>query len=128
MTTSPIVGQAVIVVTEMPAGHFSVRSFGSPDGSRAAEVYCDRLARLAHAISTMSAEELEIASGTSVVDVPRLRAIEAAAREVLAYGRAQYDAPIDPDRYEGEWIGDLIPAAVIQALRTAVNGDMERAQ
>lgn len=36
-----IIGQAVIVVTEVTPGKFSVRSFGMAEGSRAAEELCD---------------------------------------------------------------------------------------
>ncbi|MCE7937070.1 MAG: hypothetical protein DYG90_00420 [Chloroflexi bacterium CFX6] len=112
---SSIVGQAVIVVTEGPQGIFHLRSFASPDGSADAGEFADRLAHLAHAIVQVH----EMPEGHAVVDVAgvtRLRSIETAARAVLTYGQA---------RYEGEelWIGDLVPAAVLQALRTAVHGD-----
>lgn len=112
---SSIVGQAVIVVTEGPQGIFHLRSFASPDGSADAGEFADRLAHLAHAIVQMH----EMPEDHAVVDVAgitRLRSIEDAARGVLTYGQA---------RYEGDelWIGDLVPAAVLQALRAAVHGD-----
>lgn len=114
---NPIVGQAVIVVTESPGGVFSIRSFGSPAGpSREAEEFCDRLAQLGHAVATMSEGEIPNRAG-----VDRLQRIEDAARAVLAHGQARYEG-------EEQWIGDLVPATVIQALRAAVNGDQERAQ
>lgn len=112
---SSIVGQAVIVVTEGPQGIFHLRSFASPDGSAEAGEFADRLAHLAHAIVQMH----EMPQDHAVVDVAgiaRLRAIETAARAVLAYGQARYEG-------EEQWIGDLVPAAVLQALRTAVHGD-----
>ncbi len=146
---NPIVGQAVIVVTESPGGFFSIRSFGSPAGpSREAEEFCDRLAQLGHAIATtperespkagpssqaavtlnahIAEQDIRIAGLEAERDhyragVARLQHIEAAARAVLAHGQA---------RYEGEevYAGDLVPAALLQALRAAVNGDRERAQ
>lgn len=113
---SSIVGQAVIVVTEGPQGIFHLRSFASPDGSADAGEFADRLAHLAHAIVQVH----EMPQDHAVVDVAgvtRLRAIETAARAVLTYGQAQYEGE------EQQRTGDLVPVAVLQALRTAVHGD-----
>ena len=71
----------------------------------------------------------------------RLRRIEAAAREVLASGRARYET----EGYAGDrdwqdarnlalipednrYVGDLVPAAAMQALRAAVEGGAQGLQ
>lgn len=59
-------------------------------------------------------------------ELDRLRAIEAAARTVLATGQAQYDHPADPGGHEPVWTGDLVPADAMRALRSAVAGDAHR--
>lgn len=62
-------------------------------------------------------------------ELARLRAIETAAREVLASGQARYEVPPhgalpnllgDP---ESRYVGDLVPAAAMAALRAAVDGE-----
>ena len=56
-------------------------------------------------------------------DLTRLRRIEAAAGEVLATGQARYIAIVDglEDALD-EYVGDLVPAAAMQALREAAEG------
>lgn len=124
-TPSPIVGQAVIVVTEAPAGRFQIRSFESPDGpSTAAGQWADRIVRLIHGAVTGA-----VVDATTDPELARLRRIEAAACEVLASGQAQYDRNLErlPDTedfaLEGRYVGDLVPAAVMTALRAAVEGE-----
>lgn len=61
-------------------------------------------------------------------ELARLREIEAAARAVLTHGQARYDGVRDEwgDTVD-EWVGDLVPAEVLAALRTAVHGEMSAA-
>ena len=56
-------------------------------------------------------------------ELARLRRIEAAAREVLASGQARYIAIVDglEDALD-EYVGDLVPADAMIALREAVEG------
>lgn len=51
-------------------------------------------------------------------ELARLQRIEAAARAVLASGQARYTHLADDE----EWIGDIVPAAEMAALRAAVEG------
>jgi hypothetical protein len=63
-------------------------------------------------------------------EITRLRRIETAAREVLASGQARYGGTMaipSPEHsiHEGQYIGDLVPAVAMQALREAVEGEGE---
>lgn len=56
-------------------------------------------------------------------ELTRLRAIETAAREVLARGQARYTVINDEWGDErDEYVGDLVPAAAMIALAEAVHG------
>lgn len=113
-TPSPIVGQAVIVVTEGPAGRFQIRSFESPEGpSTAAGQWADRIVRL-----VASAVDGSVVDAATDAELARLRRIESAACKVLASGQARYTHLAD----DGEYAGDLIPAAKMIALAEAVHG------
>lgn len=113
-SSSPIVGQAVIVVTEGPVGIFTVRSFGSPEGpSREPEAFCDRLARLGQAIVTTE----RMPDNPVVVEVDelrRLRRIEAAALALRSAVSPHAD-PADVHRLPG-WAVHAFDAAVAAAV------------
>lgn len=54
-------------------------------------------------------------------ELSRLRAIESAARAVLTSGEAQIEQEVFPDGSDAPvWVGDMVPASVIRALRAAV--------
>ncbi len=54
-------------------------------------------------------------------EIDRLRAIESAARAVLTRGEAWIEQEVFPDGSDGPvWVGDMVPADVIRALRAAV--------
>lgn len=119
-TPSPIVGQAVIVVTEGPEGRFQIRSFESPEGpSTAAGKWADRIVRLVHDAVTGA-----VVDGASDAELARLRRVESAACKAIASGQARYTHLADEwgDERE-EYVGDLVPAAKMTALRAAVDGE-----